>query len=638
MEKDIKTKNSKIVKRSYLARDFDGFKKNLVDHARTFFPNNIEDFTEAGLGGMFVDMISYIGDSLSYYLDHQFNELKWSEAVEIDNIKKHLELNGVQSSGASPAAVLVQFYIAVPRIVVNGAATRDVDTSYLPVIKEGTQLLSENGVTFNLVEDVDFTLRENVENKHLWENSIPEPKMDGDYKIINLSGLCVSGENIVETFAIPDTFVPFREITLSNQNVSLIDRIYDSDGNVYYEVDNLSQDNVFSIRNQKDIALDQEEKILSLLPAPYRYTKSFDPQTLTTTLTFGGGDATANDDDILPDPADLSVPLYGKKVFTSFALDPNSLLRTNTLGVAPRATTISVKYKHGGGFSHNVNSNSIKEISFIDLVFNTTESLVHEKTVKVRSSVSVRNRDVATGGSPAPTIDELRNLIPSAKNAQKRVVTKEDLLSRIYSIPAPLGRVFRASIAEAPDSNGMIEVALISRNSSGNLINFGSMDTELNSVSITPDNMKLNLKKYLESFRLINDSYVLLDAAVHNFGVDVSVISVPGIQKSDVATSIITNLKKILDIRLFQINQPLSIGDMYHAVINSQGVSSIHDSMNKKGIEIRSLTGQSSDGTNKFSYSSNDFSTIPKRGFIFPRKNGIFELKYPEFDIRVTVM
>jgi hypothetical protein len=96
----------------------------------------------------------------------------------------------------------------------------------------------------------------------------------------------------------------------------LIESVSDSDGNIYYEVDNLSQDNVFSIVDNKDLATHNVEKVISLTPAPYRFTKYFDPQFLTTKLTFGGGDSMANDDDLLPDPADLSLPLYGKKTFS----------------------------------------------------------------------------------------------------------------------------------------------------------------------------------------------------------------------------------------------------------------------------------------------------------------------------------
>ena len=94
-------------------------------------------------------------------------------------------------------------------------------------------------------------------------------------------------------------------------------------------------------------------------------------------------------------------------------------------------------------------------------------------------------------------------------------------------------------------------------------------------------------------------------------------------------------MKKILDVRNFQINQPLSIGDINYAVMNSEGVSSIF----QDGIKILSLVNSTSDGTNSFMYSTNQFN--PKkieRGFIFPKKNGIFELKYPDFDIKVTVL
>ena len=82
------------------------------------------------------------------------------------------------------------------------------------------------------------------------------------------------------------------------------------------------------------------------MPAPHRFTSKIDPQTFFTVLMFGGGDSLANDDDVLPDPADLSMPLYGKKVFSKFSLDPNSLLRTHTLGSAPRNTTLSIRYRH----------------------------------------------------------------------------------------------------------------------------------------------------------------------------------------------------------------------------------------------------------------------------------------------------
>ena len=170
MEKDIKTKQKKIIKRSYLARDFDDFKLNLIQHARTFFPNNIEDFTETGLGGMFVDMISYIGDSMSFYLDHQFNELSWRDAVEVDNVKKHIELAGVKSYGASPSVGYVDIAIRVPigTETSNNGTGRKIIGDCLPIIKSGTRFASSNGIIFNLIDDLDFNETDVSSNKPLW--------------------------------------------------------------------------------------------------------------------------------------------------------------------------------------------------------------------------------------------------------------------------------------------------------------------------------------------------------------------------------------------------------------------------------------------------------------------------------------
>ena len=72
--------------RRYLNRDFDGFRKELLDYARTYFPDKIQDFSEASMGGLLLDFASYVGDNLSYYLDHQFHELNPLTAVEAKNI------------------------------------------------------------------------------------------------------------------------------------------------------------------------------------------------------------------------------------------------------------------------------------------------------------------------------------------------------------------------------------------------------------------------------------------------------------------------------------------------------------------------------------------------------------------------
>jgi len=71
-----------IRQRNYLARDFDSFRRVLLEYARQYYPDKIKDFSEASLGGLFLDMAAYVGDNLSFYLDHLYGELNPDTAVE----------------------------------------------------------------------------------------------------------------------------------------------------------------------------------------------------------------------------------------------------------------------------------------------------------------------------------------------------------------------------------------------------------------------------------------------------------------------------------------------------------------------------------------------------------------------------
>ena len=67
--------NKKSVKEvRYLNKDFASFKDNLIEFTKIYFPNAYNDFNESSPGMMFIEMASYVGDVLSYYIDNQFKE------------------------------------------------------------------------------------------------------------------------------------------------------------------------------------------------------------------------------------------------------------------------------------------------------------------------------------------------------------------------------------------------------------------------------------------------------------------------------------------------------------------------------------------------------------------------------------
>jgi len=66
-------KNSKKeLSRSFIAKDFDSLRLDLQKFARTYYPNNMQDFSESSLGGLLLDLAAYVGDTMTYYTDHQF--------------------------------------------------------------------------------------------------------------------------------------------------------------------------------------------------------------------------------------------------------------------------------------------------------------------------------------------------------------------------------------------------------------------------------------------------------------------------------------------------------------------------------------------------------------------------------------
>lgn len=606
---DFTNRLKPVKTRSYLNKDFEGFRADLLRYARTFFPDRIKDFSENSLGGLFLEMAAYVGDVNSFYLDHQFGELSPETAVETKNIERHIRSAGVEITGASPASVTIDMYISVPAEL--SGTTYQPQASALPIILQGTVFKSRSGITFELTEDVDFSevdddgnMKASIQVEATSSTGIPLSY------ILKLSGLAISGTTATQTFSIPNVFLPFRTITLSKENITEIISVTDSEGNNYYQVDSLTQDSVF--KGILNISTDQTlvKENLEVIPAPYRYTKKTSLQTGLTTLQFGGGNADSTDDDIVPDPSELSLPLYGKKTFSRFSLDPNKLLQTKTLGISPINTTLTVKYRYGGGLAHNVSADTIRSVSKLDLKFAgiPTPSVA----AAVRASLDVRNPAAARGGDNALTIDELKAKIPAARNSQSRIVTREDLLARIYTMPSNFGRVFRAGIRSNPDNPLASQLFIISRDNK-------------QSLAISPDTLKLNLRTYLDQFRLISDAIDILDAQIVNIGIQFQIATTPESNRSGVVQSIMSELKLYFDIKNFQIDQPISQSDILNIMINTPGVVSVIDYkiFNNRGTILERV----------YSEVGYDIEGNTVKGLVIPPPGGIFEIKYPDYDI-----
>lgn len=596
-----------VRQRNFLAKDFDSLRASLLSYANLYYKDKIKDFSEVGVGGMFIDLAAYVGDVMSFYLDHQFQELDPNTSIETKNIQRQLSNAGVKIVGASPAVVECEFIVTVPADPTN---RQQPLASALPIILATTVGTADNGISFELTEDLDYS--ETTEDGKLL--AIQEIAQVDNINVptafrLTRTGLCISGQRALETLY-NGSFVAFKRFSLANRDVTEVVSVRDSLGNVYYEVDYLTQDSVFvGIKNYATDGSEVSEN-LQLLPCPFRFTKTMDVQTGITTLTFGGGNAETTQEDIIPDPSEFAVPLYGKPTFTRFSLDPSKLLQTNTLGVVAENASIYVSYRYGGGLKHNVSPNSILNISLLQMSFPGSPPIATMQDI--RAKVEITNPNAASGGEDAPTINELKTKIPASKNAQNRIVTKEDLLARVYTMPSNFGRVFRAGVRANTNNPLATQLFIVSRDNNGNL-------------TVSPDSLKKNLVTYLNSYRMISDAIDILDVKIVNLTVDFKVTVDLAYNKSVVVQSVIDKLVDYFNIKNFEIDQPIVLADINNVIYNSEGILSV------ESVRVKSKTGN----VGERSYSNNffDVDSNTVKGIVIPPPGGMFEIKYPDYDL-----
>ena len=125
---------------------------------------------------------------------------------------------------------------------------------------------------------------------------------------------------------------------------------------------------------------------------------------------------------------------------------------------------------------------------------------------------------------------------------------------------------------------------------------------------------------------MISDAIDILDAGVVNYGIDYEVYVDKTMNKQSVLTSINTRISSALDIRYFQIDQPMIIDDVVNLIINTPGVISLTD------LKIYPITGVKDD--REYSDFTFLFEASTKKGIIRPPLGSIFEMKYPDKDIK----
>ena len=617
MSIDVSKKLVNQRRNQYINKTFEDFRNDLIDYAKTNFSNQIQDFSESSLGGMLLDFAAIVGDSLSFYVEQQFSELSYETATNTSNIIKHLRKAGVKGGNASPSSVYVTFFIETN---IESGSVNDLMPviNELPIIKAGTTLRSDDGINFILSEDVDFTRGD-------YKKEVAEEDENGSplTLLLEKKGLCTSGILTSETVTFDsDDNNLFLSYNLSNINVQNVVKVLDSDLNEYYEVEFLSQNTVY-LKVE-----DTKENYLYPTAAPFRYTVERNFQNNTSTLRFGNGSGKTIEDNILTNPEDLLVPLKNRNYSENISLDPHSLITSNSLGVSPAGKTVTINYIHGGGESHNVAAGSIETIVNPIMVFpNIADSAqdIDTITASVIESLDAFNEEEAVGGTNALTLEELRLQIPNTLVAQNRIVNEKDLISRIYTMPSDYGKVHKIALLENQYTNLSKDLFVICKNNQGFYIHAN-------------DALKMNLKNFINNFRVLGDSFNILDAPIYNFDIDLTIKVKSSFVVENVLDNVISRIIQNMRFDTLQINEAINVNDIINIVLNTDGVSSIV-TLPENIIGSKSFQDDFFDEEEEedIEYSNNSFS--PRQqfqdGFIYPLRGGIFEFKHSNYDIVV---
>ncbi len=609
----------------YINRDFNSFRNSLIEYSKTYFPNTYNDFSPESTGMLFMEMASYVGDVLSFYLDNQIQETFIQYARQTENLYNLAYALGYRPKVTTASHVDIDFYQQVPAKVSGSVTVPDYD--YALLIPENTQISSvvDENQKFLIEDVVDFSSSSSLDptTVSIYQIQGSQPT----YFLLKKTRKAISATIQSTTFTF-NAGVRFDTRNLNASNIIGILDVIDSDGNEWYEVPNLAQENVFdTIRNTNtndpNSSSDTDAPyLLQLKQIQRRFATRFQNSS-SLQLQFGAGNFGDNDEEIIPNPDNIGLGLPFEKDKLTTAFSPLNFVFTNTYGIAPSNTTLTVRYLTGGGISSNVEANIITTIDDTNITFLNSNLSNSSLANQIFGSLAANNPLAANGGQDGDTVEEIRqNALGNFQN-QLRTVTKEDYLVRALSMPSNLGVISKAYATPTKISEyqpgelpTVLDLYVLSYD----------INKKLRPASPT---LKKNLKTYLSEYRMINDSIKIKDAFIINIGVEFGIIVLPNYNNNEVLTKCIDSLTEYFNINKWQINEPIILKDLYILLDKIEGVQTV------KNIKITNKASEAL-GYSAYGY---DVKGATVNDVVYPSLDPmIFEVKYPNEDIKGRVV
>lgn len=594
----------------YNKRTFSEYREDIYSYIREYYPEVLNDFSDSSVGSVLIDINAGVSNNLSINTDRAFQETQLEYVQQRENLLEIAKNLGFNIPNKRPAVTVVEFSVLVP---VKGDKP---DETYYPKLNAGAQITG-GGVTFETMDVVDW----NSPFSSMGEaNRAIIPNLDGNGIIqsytIKKREVVINGVTTVykRTIRESDT-IPFFKLTLQDSNVidildvALIEGsgvgepdevAYKNLDNRYHEVKYLAQQNVF-VEDSNISTSSNFIKAAKWIDVTKKFIKEFDSKGFCT-LIFGSGDT------------DLDVFKNGFiKAGVSNRYFLETYLNNTALGEKlKRNHTLFIRYRTGGGSTANVGINTLKDMGQFTLnVFGQDPNLNNN----VKRSLKVTNPIPAFGGNDGLSNEEIRYLIKYNFSSQDRCVTLNDYLFKVFTIPGKFGSPFRAN---AFKENNKVVIPIL------------SLDSQ-NKLSNTSNNvLKNNIAEYLSNYRMINDYVEIRDGRIFNIGIDVYLFVRDG-NDSVVVNDVINVVKNYFNIQNKQMNEDIMLNKLFNKIMDIEGVNNIIDLkiFNKVGgnYSINPIEQEILNET------TGEIKII--NNSIYSTQDSMFEIKYPEKDIRV---
>ena len=598
---------------SYTTRDFQGIRTELINFTRQYYPDLVQNFNDAGIFSVFLDLNAAVTDNLQFHIDRSIQETVLQYAQQRSSVFNIARTYGLKIPGQRPSVSLVDFSITVP------AFGDKENLSYCGILRRGAQVLGA-GQPFETVYDIDFSSAVNAEGS---PNRLKIPNFDSNGKILNYTiikrEVVVNGvTKVFKKVVTPNDVRPFYELFLPEKNVLGITSVLIKEGTQYvtipptqeflgqnnrwYEVQALMEDRVF-IEDPTKTSDSPGIKVGKYVTTTDKFITEYTPEGFFK-MTFGGGNTSAEDQlrEFARDGLSFDLSKYTNNLTLGSALKPN--------------TTMFIQYRVGGGSNTNLGINVISQIGTVNFAVNGPSDNVNRSVI---NSLRCNNVTAAIGGADNPSTEEVRQMVSFNFSAQNRAVTINDYESIIRTMPSQFGAPAKVTITE---ENNKIKIKLLSYDSDGKL------------TEITSNTLKQNIANYLSNYRMINDYISVESANVIDLSTNVDVVLDASQNQGTIVTQIIDIITQYFSPANRQMGENIYISEIRKRIQNLDGVISISDVQffNKVG-------GQYSSSQTSQRYidpATRQIELIADT--IFAEPTQMYQIRFPNKDINVRVL